>query len=111
MIPVKLLVSNDDSPSLEQVSPSPPEFPMSAAVPKPPPLPSHLVHHADQARALVDESVTKMTAEVRKDLLNVDPTALWWATAHVWMINNSKHELATALASAMLRLAQQPQAN
>lgn len=83
---------------------------MSAAS-APPPLPAHLVHYADQARALVDDSVTKMTAEMRKDLLGLDPTALWWATAHVWMINNSKHELATALASAMLRLAQQPRDN
>lgn len=48
---------------------------------------------------------------MRADLTKLDPTALWWATAHVWMINNSKHELATALASAMLRLAQQPRDN
>jgi hypothetical protein len=75
-------------------------------LPKPPPLPAHLVHHVDQARALVDSSVTKMVAELREDLTHHDSTHLWWATSHVWMKNNSAHELATALASAMLRLAE-----
>ena len=79
-----------------------------SAIPR---LPAHLLHQADQARAMVDDSVTKMIAEMREDLTRVDPTALWWATAHVWTKNNSKHELATALASAMLRLAQQPREN
>jgi hypothetical protein len=48
-----------------------------------------------------------MLAEMREDLTRLDPTTLWWAMAHTWSHNNSKHELATALAAAMMRLAQQ----
>lgn len=76
-----------------------------------PPLPAHLLHQADQARALVDDSVTRMLAEMREDLTRLDPTTLWWAMAHTWTHNNSKHELATALAAAMMRLAQQSREN
>jgi hypothetical protein len=59
----------------------------------------------------MDASVTKMLAEMRDDLTRVDPTALWWAMSHVWTKSNSTQELATALASAMMRLAQQPRDN
>jgi hypothetical protein len=68
-------------------------------------LPAGLIHDADQCRAQADEIVSSMLDEMRDDLEDgIDPTALWWTVANSVC---GCPETAAALASALLRLAQQ----
>lgn len=68
-------------------------------------LPASMIQEADQARARADEATTEMIAEMRTDLNNgVDPTALWWTVAYSSACCDPT-EIAAALASVLLRLA------
>lgn len=79
-------------------------------MPLTPPLPSHLVSHVDQARASMDSKVSTTIEKLREDLAEpgCDPASLWYSVTATWLHTSSPDELAAALASAMLRLAQQP---
>jgi hypothetical protein len=70
-----------------------------------PPLPAHLIHHADQAKAEVDAQLTVKVNELRKALDEHDSTYLWWMISHRCM-SGPLPDMATTLASALLRLAQ-----
>lgn len=73
----------------------------------PPQLPLHLVGQVDQLRADMDAKVSVMIEKLKSDTdldLEGDSTYVWWALAHTWLERNEPRELATALASAMLRL-------
>lgn len=69
-------------------------------------LPPHLISHVDQAKTSVDHKVKRVVSELQEDLIDSDESYIWFALASTWVENSSPYELATALASAMLRLAQ-----
>lgn len=71
-------------------------------------IPVHLLSQADQSKARADERIEEVRREIRADLIVTDRTKLWWELVDGWTEHTSVGDLAVALASALIKLADLP---
>lgn len=71
-------------------------------------LPPSLLAGADQQKAYCDASLRPLVGALRGDVADgIDPSALWYSLA-TQLVHDTPSRLATALAAAVLQLAQKP---